>query len=148
GISISLDELAIGFSIGLAGVPVAAVVVAIGLQALLAAQLGLAIGAKIGERWRERAEQAAGIALILLGAFLLAQPAELAARHDRRRRGVDHARPRRRARPRATGRAAEASRPAPRGSPSGPRTSRRTARTCPGRPVRSRAGRRPRALRP
>ena len=75
GISISLDELAIGFSIGLAGVPVAAVVVAIGLQALLAAQLGLAIGAKIGERWRERAEQAAGIALILLGAFLLAEHA-------------------------------------------------------------------------
>jgi hypothetical protein len=26
-----------------------------------------AIGAKIGERWRERAEQAAGVALILLG---------------------------------------------------------------------------------
>jgi len=75
GISISLDELAIGFSIGLAGVPVAAVVVAIALQAFLAAQLGLAIGAKIGERWRERAEQAAGIALILLGAFLLAEHA-------------------------------------------------------------------------
>ena len=75
GISISLDELAIGFSIGLAGVPVAAVVAAIALQALLAAQLGLAIGAKIGERWRERAEQAAGIALILLGAFLLAEHA-------------------------------------------------------------------------
>src|SRR5215471_20054088 len=33
GISISLDELAIGFSIGLAGVPVAAVVAAIALQA-------------------------------------------------------------------------------------------------------------------
>ena len=71
GISISLDELAIGFSIGLAGLPVAAVIVAIALQAFLAAQLGLAIGAKIGERWRGRAEQAAGIALILLGAYLL-----------------------------------------------------------------------------
>jgi len=71
GVSISLDELAIGFSIGLAGVPSAAVIVAIAVQAFLAAQLGLAIGAKIGERWRERAEQAAGIALILLGAYLL-----------------------------------------------------------------------------
>src|SRR5690242_20961844 len=37
GISISLDELAIGFTIGLAGVPAAAVIVAIALQAFLAA---------------------------------------------------------------------------------------------------------------
>ena len=73
GISISLDELAVGFTIGRAGVPAAAVIVAIALQAFLAAQLGLAIGAKIGERWRERAEQAAGIVLILLGAYLLTE---------------------------------------------------------------------------
>jgi len=73
GISISLDELAIGFTIGLAGVPVIAVIVAIALQAFLAAQLGLAIGAKIGERWRERAEQAAGIGLILLGGYLITE---------------------------------------------------------------------------
>ena len=73
GISISLDELAIGFSIGLAGLPVTAVIVAIALQAFLAAQLGLAIGTRIGERWRERAEQAAGIALILLGGYLIAE---------------------------------------------------------------------------
>jgi putative Mn2+ efflux pump MntP len=73
GISISLDELAIGFSIGLAHLPVTAVIVAIALQAFLAAQLGLAIGAKIGERWRERAEQVAGIALILLGAYLVTE---------------------------------------------------------------------------
>ena len=32
-----------------------------------------AIGAKIGERWRERAEQVAGIALILLGAYLITE---------------------------------------------------------------------------
>jgi putative Mn2+ efflux pump MntP len=38
-----------------------------------AAQLGLAIGARIGERWRERAEQVAGTALILLGAYLIAE---------------------------------------------------------------------------
>jgi putative Mn2+ efflux pump MntP len=73
GISISLDELAIGFTIGLAHPPAAAVIVAIALQAFLAAQLGLAIGARIGERWRERAEQVAGIALILLGAYLITE---------------------------------------------------------------------------
>jgi putative Mn2+ efflux pump MntP len=71
GISISLDELAIGFSMGLTHLPTVAVVVAIALQALVAAQLGLAVGAKIGERWRERAEQAAGTALILLGVYLI-----------------------------------------------------------------------------
>jgi putative Mn2+ efflux pump MntP len=73
GVSISLDELAIGFSIGLTHLPGAAVVVAIALQALVAAQLGLAVGARIGERWRERAEQVAGIALILLGGYLLTE---------------------------------------------------------------------------
>ena len=73
GISISLDELAIGFSIGLVRLPVSAVIAAIALQAFVAAQLGLALGAKIAERWRERAERVAGSALILLGAYLVAQ---------------------------------------------------------------------------
>jgi len=50
--------------------PVTAVIVAIAAQAFLAAQLGLAIGAKIGERWREWAEKGAGIVLILLGIYL------------------------------------------------------------------------------
>jgi putative Mn2+ efflux pump MntP len=72
GISISLDELAIGFSIGLTRLPVAVVIAAIAVQAFIAAQLGLAVGAKIAERWRERAERLAGIALIALGAYLIA----------------------------------------------------------------------------
>jgi manganese efflux pump family protein len=73
GASISLDELAIGFSIGLARLPVTAVIAAIAVQACAGAQLGLAIGARIGERWRERAEQAAAITLILLGAYLITE---------------------------------------------------------------------------
>jgi putative Mn2+ efflux pump MntP len=73
GISVSLDELAIGFSIGLVRLPVSVVIVAIAAQAFLAAQLGLAIGARIAERWRERAEKIAGAALILLGTYLIAQ---------------------------------------------------------------------------
>ena len=73
GISISLDELAVGFSIGLSSLPVTAVIVAIALQAFIAAQLGLALGAKIAERWRERAERLAGSALILLGIYLIAE---------------------------------------------------------------------------
>jgi manganese efflux pump family protein len=73
GVSISLDELAIGSTMGLAHMAVIAVIVAIALQAFTAAQLGMAIGARIDERWRERAEQGAGIALILLGAYLITE---------------------------------------------------------------------------
>jgi manganese efflux pump family protein len=73
GISISMDELAIGFSIGLTRLPVTIVIASIALQAFIAAQLGLAVGAKIAERWRERAERLAGIALIALGAYLIAE---------------------------------------------------------------------------
>ena len=73
GISISLDELAIGFSMGLTRLPAVTVIAAIALQAFIAAQLGLATGARIAERWRERAERLAGIALILLGIYLIAE---------------------------------------------------------------------------
>lgn len=48
-------------------------IAAIALQALLAAQLGLAADAKIAEGWRERTEQIVGIALIALGAYLIAE---------------------------------------------------------------------------
>jgi putative Mn2+ efflux pump MntP len=75
GISISLDELAIGFSLGLARLPVVTVILAIGVLALVASQLGLALGALIGDRLRERAEQVAGVALILLGAYLIVERA-------------------------------------------------------------------------
>jgi manganese efflux pump family protein len=73
GISISLDELAIGFSMGLTRLPVMIVIAAIALQAFAAAQLGLAVGARLAERWRERAEQLAGTALMLLGIYLVAE---------------------------------------------------------------------------
>jgi putative Mn2+ efflux pump MntP len=73
GVGISMDELAIGFSIGLTRLPVIAVIAAIALQAFIAAQLGLTTGAKIAERWRERTERLAGITLILLGAYLIVE---------------------------------------------------------------------------
>jgi manganese efflux pump family protein len=75
GISISMDELAIGFSLGLVRLPVVPVIVAIAVQALAASQLGLALGAVVGERFRERAEQAAALALIVLGGYLIAERA-------------------------------------------------------------------------
>jgi manganese efflux pump family protein len=75
GVSISLDEFAIGFSIGLVHLPVIPVLIAIAIVALIACQLGLALGSRISERFRERAEKLAAIALILLGAYLLAERA-------------------------------------------------------------------------
>src|SRR5260370_33239989 len=45
GVSISLDELAIWFSLGLVRLPLLPLIIAIGVQALLAAQLGLSLGA-------------------------------------------------------------------------------------------------------
>jgi manganese efflux pump family protein len=75
GISISTDELAIGFSLGLVRLPVVPVIVAIAVQTLVASQLGLALGAVVGERFRERAEQVAALALIALGGYLIAERA-------------------------------------------------------------------------
>ncbi len=73
GAGISLDELAIGFSLGLLGLPVAAAIVLIGAQAFLAAQLGLRLGARLGEAAREGAERLAAFALIALGLLILAE---------------------------------------------------------------------------
>lgn len=71
GLAISADELAIGFSLGLLGLPLAVAVVWISVQAFLAAQVGMRIGSRIGEELRERAEQLAGVALIGMAGLLL-----------------------------------------------------------------------------
>jgi putative Mn2+ efflux pump MntP len=71
GASISLDELAIGFSAGLLRLPVAPMVIAIAVQAFVVTQVGVRLGGRIGRRWHERAEQLAGLSLIALGAILL-----------------------------------------------------------------------------
>ena len=64
GISISLDELAIGFTIGLLHLSLWLAVVLIGAQAFLFAEIGMLLGARLNETLRERAEQGAGLALI------------------------------------------------------------------------------------
>jgi putative Mn2+ efflux pump MntP len=71
GISISLDELAMGFTLGLLRLPVLPVIALIGLQTLVATQLGIRLGARVGETFRENAERLAGLALTALGIFLL-----------------------------------------------------------------------------
>jgi putative Mn2+ efflux pump MntP len=71
GLSISVDELTIGLSAGLLGLSIALTVIWIGVQAFLAAQLGLRFGSRLGEQARERSEQVAGVALIAVAIILL-----------------------------------------------------------------------------
>lgn len=71
GLSISVDELTVGLSAGLLGLSIALVVIWIAVQAFLAAQVGMRFGARLGEELRERSEQAAGVALILVAVTLL-----------------------------------------------------------------------------
>jgi putative Mn2+ efflux pump MntP len=73
GLSISVDELAMGFTIGLLGLSLWLAVVLIGVQAFLFAQLGLRLGTRLNEALRERAEQLAGLALLGLAALLVVE---------------------------------------------------------------------------
>ena len=71
GLSVSLDELAIGFSLGLLNVPIVPAIVLIAAQAFVVSQIGFTLGGKVGEATREGAERLAGAALIVIAAALL-----------------------------------------------------------------------------
>ena len=73
GLSISLDELAMGFTIGLLGLSILAAIILIGVQAFVVAQLGLRLGARLGDAARESAERLAAVALVGLGALILVE---------------------------------------------------------------------------
>jgi putative Mn2+ efflux pump MntP len=72
GLSVSLDELAIGFTLGLLRLPAALVIFLIAVQAFVLTQLGLPLGRRLGEGLREGAERLAGLALAGLALVLLA----------------------------------------------------------------------------
>jgi putative Mn2+ efflux pump MntP len=73
GISISLDELAIGFTLGLLRLPAGLVIVLIALQAFILTQLRLRLGNRLSERLREGAERLGGLVLTPLGLALLGE---------------------------------------------------------------------------
>ncbi|MCL6600370.1 MAG: manganese efflux pump MntP family protein [Alicyclobacillus macrosporangiidus] len=70
--SISLDELAVGFSVGIVGVPVGLTITLIALQAFMFTCFGLTFGAKLKSYLGEWAEKIAGLVLGLLGLWTLA----------------------------------------------------------------------------
>jgi len=71
GLSISVDELTIGLSAGLLGFSILLTVLWIAVQAFAATQIGLRLGNRIGEQFRERSEWVAGAALIVVALILL-----------------------------------------------------------------------------
>jgi putative Mn2+ efflux pump MntP len=73
GLSVSLDELAIGFALGLLHVSVWLAVVLIAAQAFVLAQVGLRAGARIGSTLREGAERVAAVVLFGLAVVLLVE---------------------------------------------------------------------------
>lgn len=73
GISISLDELAMGFTIGLLHLSLWRAIVLIGAQAFLFSQLGLRLGSRLNERLREGSEKLAGLALLALAILLIVE---------------------------------------------------------------------------
>jgi putative Mn2+ efflux pump MntP len=73
GVGISADELALGFTLGLLGLNPWLAAALLGVQAFVFAQLGLRLGARVGEAVRESAERVAGLALVALGVLVLVE---------------------------------------------------------------------------
>jgi manganese efflux pump family protein len=73
GLSISLDELAIGLGVGLLRLPLLLLVGLIAVQAFVAAQLGMRFGSHLAERARQTAERLAGILLMLAAVLVLGE---------------------------------------------------------------------------
>ncbi len=72
-LSISVDELVIGFSIALVGVPVALTILLIAVQAYIFTFLGMTFGSRIKPYLGEWAEKLAGVALGFLGLWILVE---------------------------------------------------------------------------
>jgi len=71
GLSVSLDELAVGFSLGVLRVPLGPALAYIAVQAFAVTFLGLALGRRCGDRLGDKAELVSGVVLALLGVALL-----------------------------------------------------------------------------
>lgn len=68
---VSVDELALGFTLGLLGLPIVPALAAIAAQALVLSQLGFTLGARLSSRVQEDAERLAAVALLAVAAVLL-----------------------------------------------------------------------------
>lgn len=72
GLSVSMDELAMGAAVGLVRtLPLGLLIVMIAVQTVIVTQIGLRLGTRIGDAWREGAERLAALLLMGLGGLLL-----------------------------------------------------------------------------
>ncbi len=71
GLSVSIDELAIGVALGVMHVAIGPALAYIAVQAFALTFAGLWLGSRVGHALGERAELAAGILLLLLGLGLI-----------------------------------------------------------------------------
>lgn len=73
GMGVSVEELAIGFGLGLAPLPLVPVLLGSGAQAVVAIELGVHLGARVGDGGRDAAGLFAGLLLIGSGLVLIEQ---------------------------------------------------------------------------
>jgi putative Mn2+ efflux pump MntP len=71
GLGISVDELAVGFGVGLLGLPILLLIGLIAVQAFIAAQLGMRLGSRLAERARAAAGRMAGLLLVVAAALIV-----------------------------------------------------------------------------
>ena len=72
-VATSIDALAVGVTFAFLQVAILPAVSFIGVTTFVLSALGVWVGSAFGARWRERAEQAGGIILILMGVKILAE---------------------------------------------------------------------------
>jgi putative Mn2+ efflux pump MntP len=71
GLGISVDELAVGFGVGLLRLPFLLLIVLIAVQAFIAAQAGMRLGSRVAESTRHAAGRVAGLLLVLAAGVLV-----------------------------------------------------------------------------
>jgi putative Mn2+ efflux pump MntP len=72
GLSVSMDELAIGFGAGLLGLPVVLLIGLIAVQAFVAAQVGIRLGSTVSHEAPDRAELTAAVLLLAAAGWIVA----------------------------------------------------------------------------
>lgn len=72
-VATSIDALAIGVTFAFLQVSIVPAVSFIGVTTFVLSAIGVWVGSAFGARWRERAEQAGGIILILMGIKILVE---------------------------------------------------------------------------
>jgi putative Mn2+ efflux pump MntP len=72
-LSISLDSLGVGIALPGVGIPLVPLLITVSITTTTFTFIGLAFGARLGERYEHGAERAAGIMLVLLAALFVTE---------------------------------------------------------------------------